>query len=70
MTISGIAVTGVDAEDYGEVNACGLTLGPGASCSIAVVFAPTQIGTRTANISISDTGGGSPQLVRLSGTGD
>lgn len=69
ITIAGITITGVDAGDYAEVNACGSTLGPGASCSIAVVFTPTQTGTRIAAVSISDTGGGSPQRVSLSGIG-
>ncbi|HZQ22888.1 MAG TPA: VCBS repeat-containing protein [Terriglobales bacterium] len=37
---------------------------------ISVSFAPTKTGTRTATLSITDDGGGSPQTVPLSGSGD
>jgi hypothetical protein len=69
VKITGITITGADAGDYAEVNACGATLGPGASCSIAVVFTPMAMGTRTAELNVADTGGGSPQRVGLTGTG-
>jgi hypothetical protein len=41
----------------------------GASCFIKVTFKPLKKGTRAANVSITDDGGGSPQKVELSGTG-
>jgi hypothetical protein len=34
-----------------------------------VVFKPTATGQRSAKLTISDDGGGSPQAVMLSGTG-
>jgi hypothetical protein len=34
-----------------------------------VTFTPSAAGTRSASLLISDDGGGSPQLVSLSGTG-
>jgi hypothetical protein len=69
LTISSIAVSGADNEDFGQTNTCGSHLPPGASCTIRVRFAPTQTGPRTASLTITDNGAGSPQSVSLSGTG-
>jgi len=66
---SGITVTGRNASDFSEVNACG-SLAAGTSCQISVTFTPRATGARSATISISDNGGGSPQKVTLNGTGD
>lgn len=66
---TGITVTGRNAADFLEVNACG-SLAAGTICQISVTFRPRATGARSAIISISDNGGGSPQKVRLSGTGD
>ena len=65
LSITGIATTG----DFGESNTCGSSLAPGKSCAITVSFTPTQAGTRTGNLSISDNAPGSPQTVALTGTG-
>ncbi len=69
MTVKSITVTGTNARDFSQTNTCGTSVATGASCSITVTFKPTALGSRTANVSISDTGGGSPQLVTLAGTG-
>lgn len=53
----------------GKKKACGSTLAAGASCTIAVKFAPTQTGTLTGDITITDNAANSPQTVPLSGTG-
>ena len=42
---------------------------PGAHCTISVTFKPTQVGSRTASVTINDNAVGSPQSVNLSGTG-
>ena len=68
VRFTGITLTGRNASDYSEVNACGL-LSAGTSCQISVSFTPRAAGARSAVISISDNGGGSPQKVTLSGTG-
>lgn len=70
LSISGIAVTA----NYALVPvtgklACGSSLAAGASCQIKVQFVPTQGGTLTGTLSITDNGQGSPQTVSLSGTG-
>jgi hypothetical protein len=50
-------------------NNCGTTLtGPG-SCSIAVVFAPTTVGTFTGTLTVGDITRAQPQTVALNGTG-
>ncbi|HEX6504593.1 MAG TPA: choice-of-anchor D domain-containing protein [Terriglobales bacterium] len=69
LTISGISLTGTNAGDFSQTHTCGGTLGAGASCTISVTFHPSATGARSAAVSISDDGGGSPQTVPLSGTG-
>jgi hypothetical protein len=69
MTISGITITGTDPDDFAQTNDCGSSLGARASCTINVTFTPKATGTRTASVSISDSGGASPQTIALSGTG-
>jgi hypothetical protein len=69
VSISSIAITGTNAGDFAETNRCGSSLASGASCKIVVTFTPSAKGKRTANVAITDNGGGSPQLVALSGTG-
>jgi len=69
LSISGIAITGTNPGDFAEGDNCGTSLAAGASCSIAVTFTPTTTGPRSANVSVSDNGGGSPQQVALTGTG-
>ncbi len=48
---------------------CGSTLAVGKSCKIAVTFTPTQVGTRTGTVTITDNAPNSPQTVPLTGTG-
>lgn len=69
VSIDGISVTGADIGDFTQTNTCGSSVAAGASCSITVTFTPTAKGRRTAAISVSDSGGGSPQSTVLSGMG-
>jgi len=48
---------------------CGSTLAAGSSCMIKVTFTPTQLGTRTGKLTITDNASNSPQTVSLSGVG-
>jgi len=73
LHITNIAITGTDSGDFlVQQDTCPNPgyLGGGKSCTITVVFQPTQVGSRSADVSISDDGGGSPQQVSLSGTGE
>ncbi|PYX86880.1 MAG: hypothetical protein DMG68_13710 [Acidobacteria bacterium] len=63
-------IKGNNPGDYAiSSNACGTTLAAGANCSISMTFKPTTTGTRKAALNITDDGGGSPQKVSLTGTG-
>ncbi len=67
LIVSGIAPSG----DFSEKNNCG-TIAVGAACTIRVTFTPSQIGTRTGTLTITDNDGGvtgNLQAVPLTGTG-
>jgi hypothetical protein len=70
LHITDIRVTGNDPQDFLENNDCPQYLGGGKSCTISVTFQPTQTGSRTADVTIKDNGGASPQQVGLSGLGE
>lgn len=69
VSISGITITGTNAGDFAQTNNSGTSVAGGASCFIGVTFTPPTTGSRSASVSISDSGGGSPQQVPLAGTG-
>ena len=69
LNISGITITGANAGDFNQINNCGTSVAAGASCSIGVNFTPSAAGSRSAGLSVTDDGGGSPQTVSLVGTG-
>ena len=58
--------------DYSQTNTCPVspsTLAAGRTCTISVTFTPAALGSRTGTLTVTDTGGSSPQTVSLSGTG-
>lgn len=65
LTIYGVTVSG----DYAQTNTCGTTLAAKAKCTISVTFTPTEIGTRTGTLTVTDSGSNSPQTSSLQGTG-
>ena len=69
LTINSITITGTNSGDFAQTNTCGTGVAIGASCTISVTFTPTADGTRTASVSVADSGGGSPQTVSLTGAG-
>jgi hypothetical protein len=69
VAVSSIAIVGQNAGDFAQTNTCGSSIASGATCTITVTFTPTVRGNRTANVSITDNGGGSPQKVSLQGVG-
>jgi len=69
VNITSIVIAGADPTDFTQTNTCGMSVASGATCYITVAFTPTAIGKRTAGVSISDDGGGSPQQVNLIGLG-
>ncbi|HUH63946.1 MAG TPA: choice-of-anchor D domain-containing protein [Terracidiphilus sp.] len=69
LDIAGISITGAGASSFLELDNCGPTLAPGASCTVVVAFQPTRTGAITATIDVTDNGNHSPQTVALTGTG-
>jgi hypothetical protein len=69
LSITSIAVTGTDSGDFSETNACGSSLTAGKACTITVTFKPTAAGNRSAAITVTSNGAGSPQSLALTGTG-
>jgi Abnormal spindle-like microcephaly-assoc'd, ASPM-SPD-2-Hydin len=69
VSLSAIYISGADAADFHQTHTCGTSVASGASCFIKVTFKPSAKGTRTADVSVYDNGGGSPQQVSLTGTG-
>ena len=65
LNISGISVSG----DFAQNNNCGSTVGAGKACTITVNFTPTATGTRSGQITVTDSGIDSPQIASLAGTG-
>ena len=71
VTIDGFAFTGTDPTDFGKSSTtCASTLAARKSCTVDVTFTPSATGTRTAILEVKDTAVGSPQAVKLSGTGN
>ncbi len=69
VVISNIALTGINAADFSQSNTCGSSLAAGANCAINVTFTPSQLGPRSASITITDNTTGNPDSVSLSGVG-
>ena len=63
--ISGIAIVGTDFAI--KANTCGATLAPNAGCTVSVVFTPSVLGARSAQLNINSDS--STQTVPLTGTG-
>ena len=66
ITIGSIAVSN---SAYTQANTCGSTLAAGASCAIAVTFAPSAGGAQNATLAITNSGTSTPIGATLSGTG-
>jgi hypothetical protein len=69
LTITSIALTGINSSDFAQTNTCGTSVSAGATCTISVTFRPMAAGSRTASVSITDNATGSPHSVGLTGTG-
>ena len=70
MTLNSITLTGANPADFVELNTCGSTLAPAATCSVYVAFKPAAAGAYKAALSIADNGAASPQSVALAGAGN
>ncbi len=66
VTISSVTSS---TADFTPSSSCGSSLAAGASCNIAVTFAPATSGAKSATLSVVASDGGSPHTAALSGTG-
>jgi hypothetical protein len=68
-----VAMTGIAISTTGDfavsATTCTASLAAKGKCTIGVTFTPTQTGTRTGQLSISDSASNSPQASALQGTG-
>jgi hypothetical protein len=69
LSITSLALTGTNANDFAQTNTCGSSVAAAANCTISVTFTPSVIGAEAASVSITDNASGSPQTVSLAGTG-
>lgn len=72
LVITGIGIGGTNAGDFTLQGGCadGVELGPGASCTAKIVFAPTRSGKRSATLAIVTDASSNPKEIALKGTGD
>ncbi len=68
-----VALTGISISTTGDfavsATTCGTSLAARSKCTVGVRFTPTAIGTRTGQLSVSDSVSNSPQTSYLTGTG-
>jgi hypothetical protein len=71
VRIDSTAIAGAQPGDFAvATDGCrGVTLSPGGSCAISLVFKPQGPGRRQAALQLTDTATGSPHLVGLDGSG-
>jgi len=69
LTLTAITLTGTNPTDFEELNTCGATLAPAASCTVYLAFKPAAAAAYKATLSVADSGASSPQSVALAGTG-
>ena len=67
VTSISISFTGANAGDFSQTTSCGSSLANGSFCLINVTFTPAAVGSRSATLSVSDSGAGSSQTSSLSG---
>jgi hypothetical protein len=71
ISINSVTISGPNPGDFSITsNVCGSSLAGSGSCTIGVLFKPSASGSRTAALTISDSAGGSPHTVALSGSGN
>jgi hypothetical protein len=67
--VGSIVLAGTNAAEFAETDTCGASVAAESTCTIRVMFAPAQLGPRTATITVTNSGLGSPLSIALNGTG-
>jgi 6-phosphogluconolactonase (cycloisomerase 2 family) len=65
--LSSITLNGTYAKDWSQTNTCNAPLTVQGTCTISVIFSPSDNGILTASISINDDAPNSPQVINLYG---
>lgn len=68
VSLTNISI-GISGSGFTQVNTCGNSIGPGATCKITVSFTPTTPGAVTGAVTITDSASNSPQSISLKGIG-
>jgi phosphatidylserine/phosphatidylglycerophosphate/cardiolipin synthase-like enzyme len=71
LTISSVVLGGVNLDQFTETNNCPASLAAAGFCTLSIAFSPTQVGTFSAVVTVTDNSGnvaGSTQTISLSGT--
>jgi hypothetical protein len=67
ITLTSFVING----DFAQTNTCPTgSLAVGGSCSASVTFTPSAGGTRSGNLTVTDSVPGSPEVLALAGTGE
>ena len=70
LKVANVTVTGADPGQFTATPAAGCaSVARGGSCTVAVRFAPTSAGAKSATVNIVDNAAGSPHSVTVGGTG-
>jgi hypothetical protein len=68
VALSGMTVVATTGYQIGS-NGCTVTIGPGASCALDVIFAPQTAGPLSGTVQVSASGLAAPVTVSLTGSG-
>ena len=70
-TLTAVLLAGTQAADFTLSGSCasGVSLAPGATCTVTVGFQPTASGARTASLQLTTSDATNPPNVSLTGTG-
>ncbi|MGV3641252.1 MAG: malectin domain-containing carbohydrate-binding protein [Adhaeribacter sp.] len=67
--VSSVIIAGTNSSEFAYSTPGSLTLAPGASTEVAISFKPASLGTKVAQVQISDADGSSNLVVGLTGEG-
>jgi len=69
LLIANISITGANLTSFSQTNNCIGSMPVAGSCTVMVTFTPVTSGPLTANLLVTDSAPGSPQVVTMTGTG-
>jgi hypothetical protein len=55
---------------FAVTSTCGISVAPGANCTVRATFSPTSTGLISGTVSIIDSASSKPQVILLTGTGE